>query len=234
MGSLVTYRLDGPVAAITMDDGKVNALSPAMLDELAEAFGKAAADGATVLLSGREGVFSAGFDVAVLRAGGAEMRAMVRAGFDLAVRLLGYPRPVVVACTGHTIAMGVFLLLSGDYRLGGDGEYRIAANEVSIGLPLPEAAVAIMRQRLSPPAFHRAAVLAEVYGPGTAVAAGMLDEIVPAADLAGAARAAAHHLSQLDPAAHAETKLRVRAPVLTALQADLARDGGLSLPPPRS
>ena len=94
-----------------MDDGKVNVMSSAMQAELHAALDRAEADGAVVVLTGRPGVFSAGFDLTVLRAGGDEAPAMVRGGFELAYRVLSFPLPVVVACTGHAIAMGTFLLL---------------------------------------------------------------------------------------------------------------------------
>ena len=116
MSTLVSYRLRDSVATITMDDGKVNALSLAMFTELGAAFDRAAADRAVVVLTGREGVLSAGFDLPVLRTGGPAAAKMLRAGFDLAERMLAFPAPVLVACPGHAIAMGVFLLLSGDYR----------------------------------------------------------------------------------------------------------------------
>jgi enoyl-CoA hydratase/carnithine racemase len=118
MGSLVRYDFDGSVARITMNDGKVNVLSPEMLAELNEALSRAEADAAIVALAGRPGVFSAGFDLKVLRAGGPGARIMLRAGFELAERMLSFPMPVVIACTGHAVAMGAFLVLSGDYRIG--------------------------------------------------------------------------------------------------------------------
>src|SRR6185503_10431701 len=134
MGTLVSYQLDGSVATITMDDGKVNALSLQMLTELGAALDRATADRAVVVLTGRDGIFSAGFDLKVLRAGGPDAWAMLRGGFELAERILSFPTPVLIACTGHAIAMAVFLLLSGDYRVGVDGPYKINANEVAIGL----------------------------------------------------------------------------------------------------
>src|SRR5258707_358326 len=118
MGTLVTYRAHDAVAAITMDDGKVNVLSLAMLTELDAALDRAAADRAVVVLTGRDGVFSAGFDLPVLRAGGTEAADLLRAGFDLAARLLAFPTPVPVACPGHAVAVGGFLVLSGGYRIG--------------------------------------------------------------------------------------------------------------------
>ena len=93
MGTLVSYQLDGSVATITMDDGKVNVLSPRMLGEIGAALDRAAADQAVVVLAGRPGAFCAGFDLSVLRAGGAISSAMVRAGFELAERILSFPAP---------------------------------------------------------------------------------------------------------------------------------------------
>jgi enoyl-CoA hydratase len=220
----LTYERTGPVATIRMDDGKVNCLSPRMLRDLNEAFDRAESDGATVLLTGREGVFSAGFDLAVLRPGGEPSHQMVRAGFELALRVLAFPRPVVIACSGHAIAMGAFLLLSADVRIGAEGPFKFTANEVAIGLTMPYSAIAICRHRLTPAAFDRAMVVAEVSSPETAVAAGYLDRVVPATDLPRAAGDVAAAVTQLDMPAHAATKLRARRDVLDALRAAIDAD----------
>jgi enoyl-CoA hydratase len=225
MDPLVSYRLDQSIATITLDDGKVNALSPAMLSQINGALDRAQADRAVVVLSGRAGVWCAGFDLSVLRAGGADTSAMLRGGFELAERLLGFPRPVVIACTGHAVAMGAFLLLSGDYRIAAAGPYKITANEVAIGMTVPEAAIAICRHRLAPAHFHRALVLSEVYTPDDAIAAGFVDRVVPFAELGDAARVTATRLAGLDITAHAATKLRARAPLLDALRAALTPEG---------
>ena len=220
----VRYELRDSIAAITMDDGKVNVLSLAMATELNAALDRAAADRAVVLLSGRERIFSAGFDLETLRPGGPDAVAMLRAGFELSARLLAFPMPVVIACPGHAVAMGVFLLLAGDYRLGADGPYRITANEVAIGLTLPRAAVEILRQRLTPAAFNRAVTLAEPFAPADAVTAGFLDRVVPASELQDAAAAIARQLGTLDMSAHAASKLRAREPALAAIRAAIDAD----------
>jgi enoyl-CoA hydratase len=227
MGALVSYRLaeaGDPVALVTMDDGKVNVLSSAMQGELHAALDRAAADAAVVVLAGREGVFSAGFDLRALSAGGADAVDMVTGGFELAARLLAFPSPVVVACTGHAVAMGAFLLLSGDYRVGADGPFRVTANEVAIGLTLPAAAAEVMRQRLTPAAFNRAALLAEVFDPGEAVAAGFLDRLVEPGRVVAEARARAEMLTLLDRSAHASTKLRTRHASLESLRRAIDAD----------
>jgi enoyl-CoA hydratase len=226
MPDLVRYRLEDGIAWITLDDGKANVLSPAMQSEIFAALARAETDGAVVVLSGRTGIFSGGFDLNVLRAGGADALGMLRGGFEMSIRLLSFPRPVVIACTGHAIAMGVFTLLSGDYRIGTAGSFRIQANEVAIGLTMPHPAIEVLRQRLVPAALERALVLAEAFTPESALAAGFFDRIVAADQIENAARETATALGALDRNAHAETKLRARGPVLEAIRAGIVRDFG--------
>ncbi len=225
MGTLVTYRLEGSIATITMDDGKANVLSPAMLAELGVALDRAEADRAVVVLTGRAGMFSAGFDLAVLRAGGPDAPAMVRSGFELSERILSFPMPVVMACSGHVVAMGVFLLLSGDYRVGAVGPFKIIANEVALGLTMPWTAIEICRQRLAPAHFNRAVILAEQYAADdVAVIAGFLDRLVPVDELHDVARSTAESLAALDLDAHAASKLRARDQALQAIRAAIETD----------
>jgi enoyl-CoA hydratase len=224
MSDLVTYELEGSVATLTMDDGKVNALSLRMIAAINTGLDRAAADRAVVVLSGRQGVLSAGFDLPVLRDGGTEAVAMVRAGFELSERLLSFPTPVVIACSGHAVAMGVFVLLSGDYRIGVAGPYKLCANEVAIGITMPRAAVEILRQRLAPAYFNRAVTLAEPFSPEHAIAAGLLDRVVAPAELRDAARSTALALAALDMSAHAASKLRARDHTLQAIRAGIDAD----------
>jgi enoyl-CoA hydratase len=224
VAEVVRYELADGVATVTMDDGKVNALSLEMLSQLDAAFDRAEADGAIVVLAGRPGRFSGGFDLSVLNAGGPDATAMLHAGFTMSERMLSFPAPIVLAVTGHAIAMGLFLVCSGDYRVGPDGEFRLTANEVAIGLPLPRAAIEILRQRLTPAHLQRAANLAEVYAPSEAVAAGFLDIVVaPDAVVASAHEVAREYLA-LDLAAHTSTKRRLREGSLEALRAAIERD----------
>ncbi len=224
MSELTTYRLDGSVATITMDDGKVNVISRRMLGELNAVLDRALADEALVVLTGRTGVFSAGFDLKELMAGGPTTREVLIGGFKLAERLLSFPKPVVIACTGHAMAMGVFLVLSGDYRVGADGPFKIVANEVAIGLTMPHSATEICRQRLTRTHFNRAVITAELYTPERAVPAGFLDEVVPPGDVARVAQEAAVRLGKLDLKAFTATKLRARNDTLTALHRAIELD----------
>jgi len=221
---MISYRVDDEIATITIDDGKVNVLSLPLLTELNAALDRAEQDQAVVILAGRQGVFSAGFDLPVLRAGGPDALAMLRAGFETAARLLAFPRPVVIACTGHAVAMGVFLLLSGDFRVGATGPFKITANEVAIGVTMPRAAVEICRQRLTPAHFNRAVIIAETFSPADAVAAGFLDRTAEASEVHEVARGVAAQLAALDRDAHAATKRRARGRALDAIRAAIDMD----------
>ena len=225
----VRYQLRDGIAEIQIDDGKVNALTLELFGELGGAFDRAKADRAVVVFGGRPGVFSAGFDLRVLRAGGAAANETVRTGFELAERILAFPTPVVIACTGHAIAMGVFLVLAGDYRIGAQGAFRIGANEVAIGITMPRFGVEMCRQRLAPAHFQRAVGLAEMYAPEDAVAAGFLDRVVPADDVLRAAREVAAQLATLPVDVHAASKLRAREHALAAIRAAIEADAATPL-----
>jgi enoyl-CoA hydratase len=225
MDNLVTYSRSGPISKIVMDDGKVNILSVRMLEALHAAFDEAERDKTVVVLTGRGATFSAGFDLKVFAGGSAEeIYAMVKAGAELALRVLSFPTPVVVACNGNTIAMGAFLALAADFRIGAEGSYKIGLNEVAIGLSLPQFGIEVARQRMTPAYFSRAVITGELFAPAEAVTAGFLDRIVAAADLDTAADQAAEALSKINMAAHAATKLVARGPAISAIRASIDAD----------
>ena len=237
MTELVTYERDERIATIAMDDGKVNAFSIPMLKALHSALDQAERDGAIVILTGREGYFSAGFDLKVFAGGDVEqVIEMLTLGATLAERILGFEQPVITACPGHTVAAGAFMALAADLRIGTDGPFKIGLNEVKIGLTVPWFVIELARQRLNPAHFNRAVVSATMYGPAEAVTAGFLDEIVPADELRAASLAAAATLAELNLPAHTATKLRARGDALkairTAIESELTPEGlGAAQPP---
>jgi enoyl-CoA hydratase len=224
MTDLVTYTLDGNVAVIRMDDGKVNALSFEMFASLNSALDRAEKDAAAPVLLGREGRFSGGFDLQTLGSGGEPAGRLVQTGFELALRIFGFSAPVVVGCPGHAIAMGSFLLLSADHRIGAQGAFKLGANEVAIGLIVPRFAVELCRLRLAPTHLHRAVEQSEMFTPDQAVEAGFLDRVVPPPEVEGTAITLAKQLAALNRDVHAKTKGRVRAKGLEILRGALEED----------
>jgi enoyl-CoA hydratase len=219
MTELATYELNDRIATIAMDDGKVNAFSIPMLQAVHAALDQAERDGTIVILTGREGYFSAGFDLKVFAGGDVEqVIEMLTLGATLAERILGFEQPVITACSGHTVAAGAFMALAADLRIGTDGPFKIGLNEVKIGLTVPWFVIELARQRLNPAHFNRAVVSATMYGPAEAVTAGFLDEVVPADELRTASLAAAATLAELNLPAHTATKLRARGDALKAIR----------------
>ncbi len=208
-----------------MDDGKANVMSISMLEALHSAFDEAQRDQTVVVLTGRGQTFSAGFDLKVLAGGSAvDMYQMLKAGAELALRILSFPTPVVVACNGHAYPMGAFLILSADLRLAAEGSYKTGMNEVAIGIALPQFGIEVARQRLTPAYFSRCLLTGELLAPPEAVTAGFFDRLVPAADLDAAANQAALALSKINMPAHAATKLRARGPAIQAIRAAIDTD----------
>jgi enoyl-CoA hydratase len=219
----VSYDLDGGVATITIDDGKANAISPALLTSLHDALSKAEGEAGSVLLVGRPGRFSAGFDLSVMTAGDEPMRELVTAGAGLLLRLFTYPLPVVAACTGHALAAGALVLLVSDHRIGTAGDFKLGLNEVAIGMALPHFAIELARYRM-PPSQLDSALLGEVFDPEAAVRAGYLDRVVPPADLLHEARDAASRFAGLRTGAVRRSKAVARGPIADEIAARLEAD----------
>ena len=226
MSELVSYKNNGNIAIITLDDGKANSLSPSMIKAINKALDQAENDKATIILTGREGKFCAGFDLSVFQQGGDALAEMLGGGAKLAERLMRYPHPVVIASNGHALAMGALLLLAADYRIGAQGAFKIGLNEVAIGMIMPAFGAEIARYTLTPQFFKRSLVNAEIYHPDKAVGAGFLDESVALENLLTRAEEKAQELAKLNMGAFKGTKLSARKDALAALREAIEKDFG--------
>jgi enoyl-CoA hydratase len=219
MNSPVSFDYENKVSRIVMNDGKVNVMSYGMLSALHDAFDKAEKEEGLVVLSSGGKHFSAGFDLSVINGGSKQDQLqMIKAGAELALRILSFPRPVISVCQGNALPMGAFLLLTSDVRLAATGDYKIAMNEVMIGLTVPLFAIEIARQRLTPAYFNRAVNLGEMYKPEEAAKAGFVDQVVPAEAMDNVLAATLQGLSAIDYRAHAATKARVRKHAIDAIR----------------
>lgn len=224
MTILVHYQLADGIATIKLDDDKRNALSVEMLRQIYAALDRAEKDRAIVILTGRDEVFSAGFDLKTLRGSPGSALKMLGSGFSLTARVLSYPYPVIVACNGHSMAMGVFLMLCGDYIIGSRGDFRVSANEVAIGLPMPRSAAATLQNRLKPAAYQSAVNLARSFTVDEALEAGFFDEVVEPASLDTRALELAQECAQLDMPAHKLSKRRIRRSLIRRIRFSVPLD----------
>lgn len=228
----VTTERRGAVLVITLDDGRANALSADTFAAITAAIREAEADGAVqaVVVAGREGRFSGGFDLGVMRGDDlAAIRNLAADGAMVVHTLYSSRVPVVAACTGHAIAMGAMVLLGCDFRIGAAGDFKLGMTEHAIGMSLPAWALTILTERLDRTMLQRSLMNAEVYGPEAAIAAGYLDRVVPAEQVLDEAVAAAAQLGeQLDPRARYGTLKLLRGSMLDRLahEATAFRSGG--------
>jgi enoyl-CoA hydratase len=213
-----------------MDDGKVNAISHDVIETLTAAFARAEGEASAVVLAGREKRLSGGFDLSVMMKSPDSARGLVTAGAELMLRIYTFPRPVVVACTGHALAAGAILLLVSDARIGTRGDFKIGLNEVAIRMTLPLFALELARDRLSKRHFSAAVTQARIFDPAGAVDAGYLDEVAAPEQVLATALARAQALATLPDPAFRETKTRERAATVKYIRETLAGDMQALLP----
>ena len=177
-----------------------------------------------VIITGQPGILSGGYDLKVMTASPEQAIELVRQGSSLTRRLLSHPFPVVIACPGHAVAKGAFLLLSVDYRIGVEGPFSIGLNEVQIGMTMHHAGIELARDRLRKSAFHRSVINGEMFNPVSAVDAGFLDQVVKPEALLETAREVAGQLKKINMRAHKNTKLKVRKELLDTLDKAIELD----------
>jgi len=220
----ITTEIEDGLAVIAMDDGKANVLNFDMLEGLGEALDRAESEARAVILIGREGMLSGGFDLRVIQAGPDEAVRLVRSGAELLLRIFTSPVPIVAACPGHAVAAGALILLAADLRVGTTGPFKIGLNEVAIGMPLPVFAVELARQRLATRWHSRAVVHAELLDPSSAREAGFVDHLCEPDELEERARREAERLGRLSAMAFRRTRKSLRGASADMIRAGLDDD----------
>lgn len=218
------YQLNNNVATVIIDDGKANVVGIDFLDKINACLDRAEQEQVgAVIIKGREGMFSGGFDLGEFKKGPEQGMAMVARGFELLVRLYSFPLPLVAACTGHGIAMGAFIIMACDSRVGTRGDFKMSLPETAIGMELPPILVELTASRISRRHMTRVALQSEVYAPDDAVDAGFVDEVVEPGELDTRTMAIAERLAGLPQAQYAANKLSVRAHTLKAMKDSIAQ-----------
>ena len=204
---LATFSQEGDISIITLDDGKANVFSPTMINHIHDCLDKVPTEKGALIIAGREGMFSGGFDLKIISSGDMKLiQEMTISGFRLLSRILTFPRPVLAACTGHGIALGTFLLCCCDYRMGARGKYLIGANEMRTNMVIPTPILELIRFRVSQRHKYRAILGAEMYSIETAVDAGLMDEIVDQENLMESAILKAKELATMGHPSYTLTK----------------------------
>ena len=218
---MLTFTLQDRVAVIDWDDGKANAITPALCEQMNGALDRAEKDAGAVVIVGRPGRFCAGFDLNEFKKGPDATRALLNLGGSLMLRLFRHPQPVVAACTGHAVAGGALILLTADTRIAADGEFKIGLNETAISMVLPTFGIELAQHRLSRNHVQAAVIQARMSAPAHARTVGFVDEVVAAEEVKARAVAAGTALAQLPVDAYAGNKIAIRADTIARLEASM-------------
>jgi enoyl-CoA hydratase len=201
----------------------VGALPPggrALLEEIERAIAAVErSDARAVVLTGTGGSFSAGVDLfRVLDGGRAYIERFLPALNDALLALLRCPRPIVAAINGHAIAGGCVLALMCDWRICADGGAKLGLSETQLGIGLPAVVIEPLRAQVPPASLVPIALEGRLLAPREALALGLVHEVVAADELAARAEARARALASPAPAAVAQVKRALRAPILDAIE----------------
>jgi len=205
--SFATLSQEEEISIITLDDGKANVFSEEMTQAINDCLDKVPTDSGSLIITGRPGMFSAGFDLKVIASGDVpKIKKMSLSGFKLLSRIFSFPRPVVAACSGHGIALGTFLLCCCDYRIGIKGEFLLGANEMKTNMVIPTPILELIKFRISPSHKYRSILGAEMYQLDKAIDAGLMDQVEEAETLMDAAIEKAKDLATMGHPSYTLTK----------------------------
>ena len=213
----MNYELKGNVAVITLENGKANAVNPDFMDAISSFLDKAEQEADAVVLAGRSGMFSAGYDLKIIQSDPDAGLAMINRGFQMLHRLYAFPKPVIAACDGHAIGLGAFLLLVCDTRIGSNADYMVRLPETAINMPFGDLLLEIAKTRISPQDQFKRIVQSLPANPQEAVASGFLDVVVPQEQLMATALKVAGELTELPAKYYAQNKLDLRADSLKVM-----------------
>ena len=214
----MNYEMIEKTAVLSLDDGKANAIGFDFMNEIEEKLNRAEEEATALVIAGRPGLLSGGFDLKVVQSGPEAVEAIMTKGTQMMYRLFSYPKPLIIACTGHAIAAGAFLLLTADNRIGAAGKFNIGLNETAIGSTFPVLALELSKARLNPAYITRAVIQSEAFSPEDAVRAGFLDQVEPTESLMETALATAARLSELPEETYAQNKRDIRQAFLQRIR----------------
>jgi enoyl-CoA hydratase len=216
---MIERTLHDGILTLRLAHGKASALDVELLDALLRELDAAAEDVGALVLTGTGSIFSAGVDLFRLTREGADY---VRSFLPLLSRclrtLFAFPRPIVAAVNGHAIAGGCIIALACDARLMAEGPGRIGVPELLVGVPFPAAALEVVRFAVPGVNLQSLVYTGRTLTPQSALSAGLVDEVVAAADLLTRAQEVAGQLALIPRQAYRLTKQALRSPALERIE----------------
>jgi len=220
MQHLILNNREG-ITTVRLQRGKVNALNESVIDELTACFREIAADGntRTVILTGTGKFFTFGFDIPEFLAYGREDFLRYLTKFtDFYHDLFIFPKPVVAALNGHTIAGGCMIAIACDYRIMVTGKARISLNEINFGSSLFAGSVDIMKLWMGQKNAETAVYTGAMYSAEEACQLGLVHRVTTEADLEREAREIAGQFASRESAPFQSIKNLLRKPMAAEIK----------------
>ena len=213
---MVHTQTNNTITILRMEYGKVNVLDTDQLKELIKSFRKVEkSDTGAVVLTGEGSCFSAGVDlIKIVKGSQAYLKDFLPLLSEILLIIFNFPKPVVAAINGHAIAGGCIIACACDVRIMADGNGKIGAPELLVGVPLPVLPLEILRFAVPAPYFQEMVYSGQNYLPKEALERGIVDQIEDAHDLINNACLIAESLAAIPSVTFRMTKRNIRRPVL--------------------
>jgi len=197
----ITVERHQDVAVLTLASGKVNAMSPALIQETEAVLHEIAEDSqvaAIVLTGGESRFFSFGLDVAyLLNLNRGDMAVFLKQLNTILRRLYTLPKPLVAAVNGHAMAGGLLMAMTADYRIAAEGKFSIGLSEVKLGIAAPAASIRMLAHQVGHRVTQQLCTYGTTLDPEGAKACGLYNELVPIESLSTRALEKASELGKL-------------------------------------
>jgi enoyl-CoA hydratase/carnithine racemase len=208
---------DGESATVTLSRGKVNALNEPMVEELTKSFEALAIDNEvrSIIFTGSGKFFSFGFDVPeFLNYSKSDFIIYLEKFTNFYTYLFLFPKPIVAALNGHTIAGGCMLATACDFRLMVTGKAKISLNEITFGAPVLAGSVEMLKYCVGSRNAQSILYSGAMYSAEEAIQLGLVDQVSSEDALTEDARKVAQELAQKDSSAFRCTKHLLRKPAV--------------------
>jgi Delta3-Delta2-enoyl-CoA isomerase len=212
----VEMSIDQNVAKVVLSRGTANAINEVLTEELKSCFDELAADAdvKAVVLSGKGNFFSFGLDIPeFLQYAKEDFMRFVTKFADLYTYIFLYPKPVIAALNGHTIAGGCVLAIACDYRVMVSGKARISLKEINFGASLFPGSAEMLKYCVGCRNAELAAYTGAMYSAEKAKGLGLIDQVVPPKDLPESAAMAAQEFARRYSPAFESIKMLLRGNV---------------------
>ena len=219
-------RREGPIAILSMDDGKANTVLVGEFDGLGKALKElAASDASAVVLTGRPGYFSAGLNLKVMPTlPNPELQKLITRFGEVVIDLFVFPKPIVAAVSGHALGAGAIFGFCSDVRLFAEGPFKYGLNEVPGGLFVPT--FGIISARSAVPSQHLTQLIlhGRVFSPTEALQLGVAESLHAPDALLPAAIGRAKQLAELGGSGYAYTKQLLRGAMAEEARVGLPKE----------